>query len=78
MSRTASDDQQGELQGVLTSISAIGIIISPMLMTATFSYFTEEATPFYFPGAPFVLSTVLVLMSLVIFSGRKRAYSYKP
>lgn len=77
MSRTASNDQQGELQGVLTSISAIGIIISPMLMTATFSYFTEEATPFYFPGAPFVLSTVLVLLSVVIFSGRKRAYSYK-
>lgn len=77
MSRTASNDQQGELQGVLTSISSIGIIISPMLMTATFSYFTQGTAPFYFPGAPFVLSTVLVLMSLVIFSGRKRLYTYK-
>jgi len=35
MSRAASRDQQGELQGVLTSISAMGIIISPVMMTST-------------------------------------------
>lgn len=78
MSRAAGDDQQGELQGILTSISAIGIIVSPLMMTATFSYFTKDGTPFYFPGAPFVLSTALVLLSLVLFAGRKRLYSYKP
>ena len=78
MSRAARDDQQGELQGILTSISAIGIIVSPLMMTTTFSYFTKDGTPFYFPGAPFVLSTALVLLSLVLFAGRKRLYSYKP
>jgi MFS transporter, DHA1 family, tetracycline resistance protein len=77
MSRTASADQQGELQGILTSISAIGVIISPLLMTNIFSYFTRDGTPFYFPGAPFILSMGLVLLSLAIFAGRKRLYSYK-
>ncbi|NOX39247.1 MAG: TCR/Tet family MFS transporter [Alphaproteobacteria bacterium] len=78
MSRAAKSNQQGELQGVLTSISAIGIIISPVMMTSTFSYFTRAGTPYYFPGAPFVLSAGLVLLSLVIFAGRERLHSYKP
>lgn len=77
MSRTAHADQQGELQGVLTSISAIGVIISPLMMTNTFSFFTNDAAPIYFPGAPFILSMALVALSLVIFAGRKRLYSYQ-
>jgi len=76
MSRTAHADQQGELQGVLTSISAIAVIISPLLMTWTFSYFTETGTPYYFPGAPFVLSMVLVSISSVIFAGRRRLHTF--
>ena len=76
MSRAAHNDQQGELQGVLTSISAIGIIISPLVMTSTFSYFTSAGTPYYFPGAPFVLATGLMVFSLAIFAGRTRLYSY--
>lgn len=72
MSRAAGNDQQGELQGVLTSISAVGVIISPLLMTNAFSYFTRDDAPFYFAGAPFILSMLLVALALVIFSGRKR------
>ncbi|MFQ5438487.1 MAG: TCR/Tet family MFS transporter [Paracoccaceae bacterium] len=76
MSRTASDDQQGELQGVLTSISAMSIIISPLMMTGTFSYFTRDGAPFHFAGAPFVLASLLVMASLVVFMGRKRTFTY--
>ncbi|MFT4715117.1 MAG: DHA1 family tetracycline resistance protein-like MFS transporter [Paracoccaceae bacterium] len=75
MSRTAHADQQGELQGILSSISAIGVIISPLLMTNIFSYFTRDGTPFYFPGAPFILSMALVLLALLIFSSRKRLFT---
>ncbi len=78
MSRVASDDQQGELQGVLTSVSAVSVVISPLLMTNIFGFFTRDTAPIYFPGAPFVLSAVLVAVSLVIFMGRKRLYTYAP
>jgi DHA1 family tetracycline resistance protein-like MFS transporter len=74
MSRTAGPDQQGELQGLLVSVSAIGMILSPLLMTGTFGLFTADGTPFYFPGAPFVLSMALVILSLVIFAGRERLH----
>lgn len=78
MSRVASDDQQGELQGVLTSVSAVSVIISPLLMTNIFGMFTGEAPPVYFPGAPFILSALLVAASLLVFAGRKRLFTYKP
>ena len=67
MSRTARDDQQGELQGALTSINAVATIIAPLLMTQTFWYFTSINAPFILPGAPFLLSTALTLVSIAVF-----------
>ncbi len=71
MSRTASDDQQGELQGALTSINAVATIIAPLLMTQTFWYFTSGSDS-YFPGAPFLLSALLVVICIGIFQMRQR------
>jgi len=67
MSKTASDDQQGELQGALTSIGALAMIISPLLMTRIFAMFTDANAPVYEPGAPFLLSAALVLACIPIF-----------
>ncbi len=68
MSKAVGDDQQGELQGALTSVSALAMILSPMLMTSTFAAFTSPAAPFYMPGAPFVLSAILIVLGLLAFS----------
>ena len=54
MSRTASDDQQGELQGTVTSINAVATIVAPLMVTQTFWYFTSDSAPLYLPGAPFL------------------------
>ena len=67
MSQAVGDDQQGELQGALTSLSALGMIISPMLMTSTFAAFTAETAPFYMPGAPFLLALILTLIAIALF-----------
>jgi len=67
MSRTVSDDAQGELQGVLTSVGAISMIISPVLMTQTFAYFTSEGSKIYLPGAPFVVSMLLMVLGALVF-----------
>ncbi|MGR3289884.1 MAG: TCR/Tet family MFS transporter, partial [Paracoccaceae bacterium] len=72
MSRTADDDQQGELQGALTSINAVAVIIAPLLMTQIFWYFTSAGAPFVLPGAPFLVSAGLTLISIVIFSSSRR------
>jgi len=67
MSRAADDNQQGELQGLLASVGSVGMILSPILMTQTFSYFISENAPIYLPGAPFLLSMVLVSICIGIY-----------
>lgn len=66
MSRTASDDQQGELQGAITSVNAVGMIIAPLMMTQIFWYFTSDASPAYLPGAPFLLSSALTVFCVLL------------
>ena len=67
MARTASDDQQGELQGLIASIAAVATIIAPLLVTQTFYYFTGDRSPFYMPGAPFLVSAVLTIGCIIVF-----------
>lgn len=57
-------NEQGELQGALTSLMSATSIIGPPLMTNMFAYFTDKNAPVYFPGAPFVLGGVLTLLAL--------------
>lgn len=59
-------NEQGELQGALTSLMSVTSIIGPLLMTQLFSAFTGPAAAFYFPGAPMAMGGVLTLVSLVL------------
>ncbi len=67
MSRAAGEDQQGELQGVVGSISAVASVISPLLMAETFRYFTNENAPIFLPGAPFFLALALIIVAITIY-----------
>ncbi|WP_019947282.1 TCR/Tet family MFS transporter [Hymenobacter aerophilus] len=59
-------NEQGELQGALTSLVGLTSIVGPVLMTSLFRYFTRPAAPVYFPGAPFLLAAGLTLISLAL------------
>ncbi len=59
-------NEQGELQGALTSLMSLTSIIGPLLMSYLFSYFTKPDAPVKFAGAPFLLGAVLMLGSAVI------------
>lgn len=65
MSGQVPANEQGELQGALTSLISVTSIVGPLLMTNLFSYFTAADAPFYFPGAPFLMGAVLTLFSVV-------------
>jgi MFS transporter, DHA1 family, tetracycline resistance protein len=67
MSQAVAQDSQGELQGVLTSASALAMVVAPLVMTATFAAFTAPGAAYYFPGAPFLLSMLLTLLAVSIF-----------
>ncbi len=56
MSRIAAPNQQGELQGLLTSLTSLAFILSPLIMTGVFYLFVDPEFPIYLPGAPFLCS----------------------
>lgn len=59
MSRQIPANAQGELQGILGSVASSTFIISPVVMTQLFAYFSSSSAPVYFPGASFALAGVL-------------------
>jgi DHA1 family tetracycline resistance protein-like MFS transporter len=59
-------NEQGELQGALTSLMSVTSIIGPPLMTNIFAYFTSHSAPVYFPGAAFVAGAVLTTISVIL------------
>ncbi|QHS60495.1 TCR/Tet family MFS transporter [Chitinophaga agri] len=59
-------NQQGELQGALTSLMSLTTVIGPLLMNSTFAYFTSDHAPFHFPGIHFLIGAVCMLLSIVI------------
>lgn len=63
ISTQVAANEQGEIQGALTSLQSFTSIIGPPLMTNLFSVFTQPTTPIYFPGAPMLMAGVLTLVS---------------
>mgnify|MGYP000001562440 FL=1 len=66
ISSQVEKNEQGELQGTLTSLMSLTSMIGPPLMTNIFYYFTHNDAPFKFAGAPFFLGFVLIISSSVI------------
>lgn len=66
MSRIAADNQQGELQGVVSSVRSLAAIFSPLLMTQVF-WLATSAQGMTLAGAPFLLSAALMVVCLLVF-----------
>lgn len=60
------NNEQGELQGGITSLISLTSVVGPLLMTGLFSYFTAQSTGIYFPGAPFMMGAVLTTGSFIL------------
>ncbi len=59
-------NEQGEIQGTMSSLMSASTIIGPPMMSMVFYYFTHKDAPFQFAGAPFVLGGILMIASTVI------------
>ena len=57
---------QGELQGAITILSSISVIIGPLLFSYVFYFFTIKGSASYFPGAPYIMAAVFMLISILI------------
>jgi DHA1 family tetracycline resistance protein-like MFS transporter len=67
LANSVRSNQQGELQGAINATNALTAIIAPVAATQMFSFFTSDAAPMYFPGAPFFAAGMLVAGSAALF-----------
>ena len=67
MSQAAPNNAQGELQGVLGSLSSLSMIVSPLMMTQAFAYFSRPEGTLYLPSAPFLLAALIMGLALILY-----------
>jgi DHA1 family tetracycline resistance protein-like MFS transporter len=72
MCRRVSPSEQGQLQGAISSLRGITGMLGPGLFTFTFAAFIDPARQWHLPGAPFLLSAVLLLGSVELLAILKR------
>lgn len=66
MTQSVPANEQGELQGALSSLSSVAGVAGPVACTQLFGYFIGEKAPILLPGAPFFWSSILMLIALAI------------
>jgi len=66
ISRSVGANEQGGMQGSLTSLSSIAGIIGPPIATGLFGYFISSKAPIYLPGAAFFFSSALVFVAMLL------------
>jgi MFS transporter, DHA1 family, tetracycline resistance protein len=66
MTRLVSPSEQGQLQGANSSLLGIATMIGPLLFTQTFAAFIGAHRDWHLPGAPFLLSALLLVSALAV------------
>ena len=75
LSNHVPDNEQGELQGAMTSMVSVTTIVGPLVMTNLFAYYTRANSSFIFPGAPFIAGAVLILISTILCSRNMKKHA---
>lgn len=66
LSDRVPDTQQGELQGLLSSLRAVAMIVAPFVYSRVFARFSGEGALVDLPGAVFAIAGVLSLIALFL------------
>jgi MFS transporter, DHA1 family, tetracycline resistance protein len=66
LSSRVQANEQGELQGGLTSLVSLTAVIGPLVMSSSFTFFTKDPETLYFPGISFFIGGILCLISLTL------------
>ena len=66
MTKRVSEREQGELQGAISSLRSLAVLIGPGLFTFTFAYFIDAKHGRNVPGAPWYLGGALLLVAMLM------------
>ena len=68
----AEANQQGEIQGIVSSTQSLAVIFAPLVLTYVFYASTRPDGPIFLPGAPFLLAAAIVGLTLILFVARPK------
>ena len=66
MTRQVAPTEQGRLQGAVSSLASLAGIFGPAIFTQIFALFISDHAPVHLPGAPFLLSSALLIAGFVL------------
>jgi len=66
VSRGVPLNEQGAVQGALSSLASLAGILGPLVATGLFGYFISDKAPVIIPGAAFFASSLLVFAGLLL------------
>lgn len=66
ITRKAGSRGQGELQGVLVSLTSLTAVLNPLIVTQLFSHFTDSSQAVTLPGAPYFFASVISLIGWLL------------
>lgn len=66
LSRRATPETQGEVQGLAAMMMGLGSIVGPMVLVWPMAWFTSPAAPFQFPGVPYAIAAVITMAALAL------------
>lgn len=72
MSARVPADAQGELQGGLSALTSVAMILSPVIYNGSFALTAGKEPLFYFPGFPFIVAAVITGVALMFYAARTR------
>src|SRR3546814_13810890 len=73
MSRRATAETQGEVQGISAMAMGLGQLFAPLLLTGTMAWFTADGATVHFPGAAFIVAAVFGLLATAMLRRLPRA-----
>jgi DHA1 family tetracycline resistance protein-like MFS transporter len=72
ISRIVPPNAQGELQGAMTSLQSLSMVLGPLVMSRVFEHFSGPDAAVALPGAPFFLASGLTAIALFIALGARK------
>ncbi len=68
ISNQVSEKEQGILQGAITGLVSVTAIFGQLTFSPVFYYFIRPESEIYFPGAPYALASIFLLVALIFAS----------
>ncbi|MGI8820980.1 MAG: TCR/Tet family MFS transporter [Chthoniobacterales bacterium] len=72
MTHRVSEREQGELQGALSSLRSVAVLMGPALFTFTFAFSINPGRSWHLPGAPWFLASALLFTAMILSTRIKR------